>query len=184
MGCSASTGIVKQIQNEKEIKPNHPLGFTPHQKRIVRRTWSRLTGELTQNGIRVFHKIFDIKPELKELFPFRKLEGEELINCHVFQGHASRFMQAVGAVVDNLDDPDTALSPLLLDLGRNHVSFEGFEPAYWDVFREALTHVWKEQLRHRFTPEANEAWQSVFMFIQYKLKEGYASSVPHTKNSV
>ena len=41
-----------------------------------------------------------------------------------FKGHASRFMNAVGAVVDNLQNLEETLTPLLVGLGENHVHFQ------------------------------------------------------------
>ena len=129
--------------------------------------------DLTARGSKVFLRIFEKNPYVKKIFPFRDCEGEDLLKNPSFKGHASRFMQAVGAVVDNINDPETALSPVLIGLGKNHTSFEGFKPEYFGAFTEAMQYVWRTELKVKYTPEVAETWDMVFIFIMQTLKEGY-----------
>ena len=135
-----------------------------------------LATDLTGRGSKVFQKIFELNPLVKNLFPFKHVEGADLLLEPNFKGHASRFMNAVGAVVDNLDNLDEALAPLLIGLGENHVTFDGFKPEYFNFFAQAMHLVWKEDLKSKYTTEAEEAWKAVFAFIMDNLKLGYMKS--------
>ena len=116
-------------------------------------------------------------PHIKELFPCGHLEGDDLTRDISFKGHASRFMQAVGAVIDNIDNYEQALSPLLNSLGRQHIHYRGFKYNYFDEFEEAMIHVWSEDLGAKFTPEARDTWHQVFGFIMEELKMGYQDAL-------
>jgi len=58
-----------------------------------------------------------------------------------FKGHAVRFMQAVQAVVDNIDNYHETVTPLLNDLGRRHTHFKGFKPIYFNDFQDSILQV-------------------------------------------
>ncbi|KAI0232717.1 hypothetical protein LSAT2_016973, partial [Lamellibrachia satsuma] len=144
------------------------------QKIIINRTWTCLSGDPTLYGTRVFLYIFGKYPFIKTLFPvLADLEGDQLVCNSNFKAHASRFMQAVDAVVENIDDPDGVMGPFLVGLGRQHVTFGGFKPEYFDAFEEAMTTVWAEELGDKFDVMARQAWKVVFQFIMHKLRKGY-----------
>ncbi|XP_067676830.1 hemoglobin subunit mu-like [Haliotis asinina] len=166
MGCGTSLKKTATAPDERYI--------TGQQRMLVRRTWRYLAGDMTGIGSKVFIRIFNLYPNVKQLFPCRHKEGTELLRDPNFKGHASRFMQAVGAVVDNMDDLDTSLSPLLIGLGRQHINFNGFIPENFDAFTQSMTLTWEEELNGHFTEEVKDAWVAVFRFIMMKLKEGFA----------
>lgn len=147
MGCSATSLIVVP---KRTIESTNVEVFTERQKILVRKTWKYLSNDLTGYGTMVFLRIFEQHPHVKKLFPsICNDEGETLLKNPLFKGHASRFMQAVGAVVDNLDNLEEALAPLLIGLGRNHINFMGFRSEYFEAFTHAMVHVWKGQLKQR-----------------------------------
>ena len=156
---------------------HQPLNFTEAEKALVKKTWKVLANDLKGRGSKVFIAIFRANPAIKALFPFDGMEGEVLMKSTLFKGHASRFMQAVGAVVDNIDSLDEALSPLLLGLGKHHVLFPGFEPVYFNSFQTGMRQVWAEDLGSKFNAHAQQAWDKVFEFIMHKLKEGYLAGL-------
>lgn len=173
MGCSPSMDVVKPTLNGAS---NHSI-FTEKQKKIVIRNWKMLSNDLSGRGSKIFLRIFEMNPAVKKLFPCGHLEGEALLKDPHFKGHASRFMQAVGAVIDNIDNYEEALAPLLLGLGRQHIHFKGFQPDYWNSFESAILHVWREELASKFNTDAREAWHKVFQFILTKLNEGYQQAL-------
>ncbi|ELU04433.1 hypothetical protein CAPTEDRAFT_110047 [Capitella teleta] len=150
--------------------------LTDKDKLLIRRNWKHLACNLTERGARVFLRIFVDNPSVKDLFPFKKLQGEELTRDVNFRGHASRFMQAVGAVVDNIDDFEQSLAPLLNGLGRKHIDFHGFTPTHFNAFQDAMLAVWSEDLGGKLTPEGRDAWIKVFGFIMRELKKGYSQA--------
>ena len=178
MGCSASSNNRRGSTTTIVVQPvDTNSGFTDRQMFIVRKTWKLLATDLTRRGSKVFVKIFELNPHVKGLFPFKNLDdANELLLDANFKGHASRFMNAVGAVVDNMDNLEESLAPLLIGLGENHVKFEGFKPEYFNSFSQAMNIVWKEDLGKRYTTEAEEAWKVVFAFIMDNLKVGFINA--------
>jgi len=109
------------------------------------------------------------------MFPFRDAWGDQLIRHPLFIEQARRFMSVISAVVVQVDDLSSARSgsPALVDLGRRHVTIEGFLPDYFDVFTRAVTGVWQQELREACTPEVLEAWRALFIYIIQQIKVGY-----------
>lgn len=188
MGCSPSSFDAIPTSNKNSSKTPSSFGPEPSsyvscevmnesEKRLVKKTWKYLAKDMSYNGIRVFERIFELNPDLKQLFPFRNKEGESLRNDHDFTGHASRFMQAVGAAIDNINNLYMYFGPLLIGLGKQHVEFGGFKPEYWDVFTEAMLYVWEKELGDVFDDKCRNAWTKVFEFIMEQLKVGYSQAM-------
>ena len=180
MGCHLSS-ISAKDGNTNSWKPDecsspswaHSL-LTDKQKDIVCNTWRHLSDNMVNTGMRVFQYIFTRRPEVRNLFRFRHVEFSELPDDPYFRGHATHFMQAISVVVDNLDDLDTKLTPLLLALGEQHSKTRGFGIEYFEVFKQSLIIVWEERLGDKFTPEVRGAWEKLFVFTLMTLREGYA----------
>ncbi|KAK2140496.1 hypothetical protein LSH36_1337g00010 [Paralvinella palmiformis] len=153
--------------------------LTDQQKELIYGTWRNMSDDLVTNGMRVFQYIFMRRPDVKNLFSFRELDWEQLPNDTSFRMHASHFMQAIAAAVDNLDDLDTKLTPLLLALGEQHSQTTGFGVQYFELFTQCLILVWEERLGDKFTPEARAAWEKMFVFILMTLREGYTRRHGH-----
>lgn len=196
MGCAVSVSpagsncnvLHSQVGHAKTTPNNSRItevtnDLSEKDKALIRRNWKYLACDLTGRGAKVFLRIFRDNPEVKLLFPFHALEGEELIRDANFRGHASRFMQAVGAVVDNIDDFEAALTPLLNGLGQKHIHFRGFNPSLFDAFQEAMLEVWAEDLGNKLTCEGQGAWIKVFGFIKGELQNGYLQAVHQSKQS-
>lgn len=110
--------------------------FTDSERRLIEQTWKRLAPKLSELGCRVFLRIVEKCPEVQTSFPgWEYLSREELPNNASFRSHASRFMQAMGAAVEQLEDLEGSFGPLLIGLGKRHVHFTGFKPSYWDFFQ-------------------------------------------------
>ena len=171
MGC----GTLSVIKPVDEDIHSQSCVFTHHQKHVINKTWKYLANDLTGNGSKVFLKIFQLEPKIKQMFPCSDIDGEELLRNINFKGHASRFMQAVGAVVDNMDDPERELATLLMDLGRQHRHYEGFKPEYFNIFLQALVCVWEQELGKKFTVDARDAWNVVFTLIVDDMKDGFTA---------
>lgn len=146
--------------------------FTAHQKRILRETWVVFRENMIVRGQKVFLRIFEMNPKIKDAFGLDGLEGTNLIQDERFLAHATRFMQSVGTAVDQINDLE-ALRPLLLNLGRRHAEKPNFKPIYFSSFTEAMMFTWEKELGEKFTTEVAEAWLKLFLFIMECLKAGY-----------
>ena len=177
MGCGGSLpiGAVAATPKRSLARPRTRATdqVSEGHKRLVRKSWKILCDDLTGRGSRIFLRIFARNPHVKELFPCRYEEGEALLKNANFKGHASRFMQAVGAAVDNIDNLETTLSPVLVNLGRQHIHFKGFKAEYFEVFKESMLHTFGEDLGRKWTDDMISAWSTVLDFIMCRLQEGY-----------
>ncbi|KAH3706565.1 hypothetical protein DPMN_065952 [Dreissena polymorpha] len=142
---------------------------------IVRRTWPYLCKDLQGNGLQVFLRIFEIAPETQQLFHVENVRHIDLIKNVSIKGHASRFMNAIGAAVDNLDDLDSKLAKLLITLGEQHTHYKGFKVEYFETFYEAMMWQWERCLGSMFTFDVADTWSHVFVYIMLKLQKGYHS---------
>jgi len=109
------------------------------------------------------------------MFPFRDAWGDQLIRHHQFVQQANRFMRVIAIVVNTVDYLRCGRggSPALYELGRRHVTIEGFLPDYFDVFTRAVVYVWQQELRELFTADVAEAWRMLFAYVIGQLRDGY-----------
>lgn len=189
MGCTSSLAFSK-ISNEHkiakvkgynpEIKVTHAtestLSISGDVTKLVKDTWNRIMCDIQGNGLQVFLRIFETCPQTKKLFQVDNVRLSELARNVTIKGHATRFMQAIGAAIDNfdgVDSEDSQLSKLLILLGRQHKHYEGFKLEYFEVFYDALMWQWERYLGSEFTHEVADTWSRLFVYFMEKLKEGY-----------
>ena len=124
---------------------------------------------------KVFLRIFEYRPSVKRMFPFRDAWGDQLIRHPQFVQQANRFMRVIAIVVNAVERLRSGLggSPALYELGRRHVTIEGFLPDYFDVFTRAVIYVWQQELREMFSSDVAEAWRLLFAYIIGQLRDGY-----------
>lgn len=89
-------------------------------------------------------------------------------------------MNSLGAIMENIDNYEASLSPLLVKLGRNHIQITNFNPSFFVAFEEAILHIWSMDLGDKFTPECQKAWKIVLRFIHTELKKGYVQAMNET----
>ena len=176
MGCTVAHQVtpnlsktthldLKALMNEEYISADHT--------RIIKKTWNKLSRNIPGIGAKILLRIFELNPIIKETFPFKDVSDAALVKDPHFKGHASRFMQSVGAAVDNIDDLPKTMGPMLVTLGGEHFRFKGFQMEYWDTFVEAILFIWMIELKHALNEEVARAWRGLFVFMVIKLKEGY-----------
>ena len=156
MGCqvSKSSEDVDDVYEKAQGKAEHfdDSYFTQRQKQIIQETWQQINCDRVAKGIQIFSKIFQKKPEAKQLFPFRHLEGDELLENSTFRSHARRFMDAIGLTVQHLDALDVSCAPSFVQLGRKHFWIADFKTSgVLDVFINSIAEVFENQL-----PDSNK----------------------------
>jgi hypothetical protein len=109
------------------------------------------------------------------MYPFRDAVGDHMVRHPAFQTQVRRFMRIIVAVVGEVDRLSSARlgSPALVELGRKHVTMEGFMSNYFTVFVQAATSVWLQELGDVCSPEAGNAWRTLFEYIIGQLLDGY-----------
>lgn len=177
MGCSLSSLFFlrskRKVRDTNEVVKFGDSTLNQRQQKIIRNTWKKLEPDMTKIGIKIFLRIYTCDPRIKVLFPCKDLEGDELLSDSHLKAHASRFMQIIKMIVDNIGNVETVIEPVVLDRGKQHLQIIGFRSEYFDNFSEAMLHIWNEELRTSFTEQAKEAWSIVFEYIMSKLQEGY-----------
>lgn len=141
------------MERSKESK-----GLTDLQIQMIRSSWEKVTPNKKHHGQLLFHRLFDIAPELKDLFPF----GDDFTKPQ-FTTHALNVMNAVDFTVRHLDNPDV-LIPKLKELGKMHAVFE-LTVKEFQYVGEALIWVLATGLGDSFTPELKRAWGSAYAII-------------------
>ncbi|XP_070572417.1 hemoglobin subunit epsilon-like [Ptychodera flava] len=179
MGCSDSTHAVSQRNSNANApipKMSKAVEFTPMEVSILRGTWPVMASDMTTNGGKIFLRIFSVAPAVKDLFPFRYVPDSMLSQTESFKMHGRRFMQSVGAVIENLDNLDGDISVLLYNLGVRHCDFDGVSQDYFNLYTDCMIYTWDITMDgDKFTPEVRETWRKLFDFIIGRVKEGFAS---------
>ncbi|XP_077977681.1 neuroglobin-1-like [Glandiceps talaboti] len=186
MGCSeslsATTGGKKNNGNVLLVNIQKAPKFTFEQIHDLRRTWPKLACDATGNGGQVFLQIFSINPAIKNLFPFRYVPTDILSQNEIFKMHSRRFMQAVGACVENLENLDGDVTTLFLELGKKHIKFDGFNVDYFSAYVASMQFVWDLELTgHHYSKSSRELWTVIFKFVVTRMEEGYRTAIEEQK---
>ena len=147
--------------------------LSPEQKESIRRSWEVLEKNKEVLGKQIFLKIFEEKPQLKDLFSFRCVWGDSLINHPDIKAHAMKFMTILQEGVKNLDYLDRDFTPKLLALGGRHTKFEGFEVSNFPLFETAILFILKREIKEKFVGATEKSWIMFLRYIMKNLREGY-----------
>ena len=152
--------------------------------KLVRESWKHIVPKIDQYGVDIFLRIFQVRPDVIKIFPFRHKKGDELLADLHFQMHARRFMKAIGTMVDHMESPELVLYPILIKLGEIHVSTTGeFFDSYLDIFLGSVLYVWKKNLGSAyFNTEMEQAWKEIFLIMVDKLREGHSEKLAELKS--
>ena len=184
MGCTSSISDKQRLHPQKNKKTTvTKLTFdktcigtwTTEERIIVTKTWKSMANDLQGNGMQVFLRIFEIAPDAKTLFHIQHVRHRDVVRNTIIKGHASRFMQAIGAAVDSINECESGndFDKHLHILGQQHTHYVGFNPDYFEVFYDAIMWQWERYMDKAFTQEVADAWSHVFAYVMWRLKEGY-----------
>lgn len=141
------------MENSKDSE-----GLTDLQIDMIRGSWEKVAPNKKHHGLLLFHKLYEIAPEAKDLFPF----GDDFTKPQ-FTTHVLNLMNALDFAVQYLDNPDV-LIPKFRELGETHAVFELTDKEFKDV-GEALIWVLATGLGDHFTPQLRRAWSDAFAII-------------------
>ena len=192
MGCTQSfpfleTTSIKantSVDDCKTLPIQDETGIGEAEKIIIRRQWRVLSADIKETGTAVFLELFKLNPEMKQLFPFRHMNDEDLLDDARFRQHGIRFMQAINAMVENIDDLESSMTDSLLVLGKQHINFMGFKSEYFETFHDAISNVWRKVLGARYSPACAEAWRHIILFIMDTLKRGHYLALIEAQQNV
>jgi hemoglobin-like flavoprotein len=131
------------------------------QKELVKSSFAKVLPISDQAAELFYGRLFEIDPSLRSLF---KIDMKE-------QGR--KLMQMIAIAVRGLDDLGT-LVPVVLDLGRRHVTY-GVKDEHYETVGAALLWTLEKGLGDDFTPETKEAWVTVYGVLSATMKEAGGS---------
>ena len=95
-----------------------------------------------------YARLFEIKPDLKKLFP-----GD-------MNRQGAMLMTSLELAVSSLDDPERIL-PSIQALGERHASY-GVKTDYYPLAKQAYLWALEKHLGEEFNPALREAWDTAF----------------------
>ena len=177
MGCSTSLlvdtskFISVQPESEPTNKPSEPL--TKDQKQAIRSCWEVMAINKENMARQIYLRVFERRPEVKDLFAFREAWGDELITDPEFRSHILGFMAAIQKGVEDLDNLDLTYAPFLQRLGAKHTRTSGFNAENFSEFENAILHILRRELSNEYNMEKEEAWKLFLKYIIDTMCEGY-----------
>ena len=157
--------------------------ISEHHKSVILDTWPLVAEQMAENGTRVFFRIFELSPRIKNVFGFGPDQsGRDIVNHPRLVGHASRFMEALESAVSNLDALDEIVAPVFINLGKHHVNFQNIDGEFFGVFSGAMMFAWREAMGSKFTAEVRSAWSRLFDFVLQHLRFGYHLEMEDRRN--
>ena len=177
MGCSSSVSVdaskfvpVTEPVNTK----NGPLSKA--EKQAIRSCWEVITLNKEHIGRQIYLRVFEVKPEVKDLFAFREAWGDELITHPDFRSHILGFMAAVQKGIEELDNLELKYAPFLQTLGAKHTRTDGFNAENFALFENAIVYILRRELSNEFNTEKENAWKVFLRYIMDTMSDGYNES--------
>jgi hemoglobin-like flavoprotein len=134
--------------------------MTPVQIGLVKESFSRLSPNGREIGLRFYTRLFELDPKLR--VQFRSGMDE--------QGQA--LFSMIGLLVRVLDFQQQ-LVPIIYDLGRRHAAY-GVTESDYQTFRNALIDTLETALGEHFTPDARDAWGMAYDFMRSVMEQAHA----------
>ncbi|KAI1896724.1 hypothetical protein AGOR_G00097750 [Albula goreensis] len=150
-----------------------PLSET--ERGVILNTWARVYENSEDVGVSVLIRFFVNFPSAKQYFSqFRDMDDpEEMERSTQLRKHASRVMNAINTVLENLHDPDKVSSVLGL-VGKAHALKHKVEPMYFKILSGVILEVLTEDYPNLFTAEAQRAWTKLMGLIYWHVTGAYA----------
>lgn len=131
--------------------------LTLTQKTLVQETFAMIAPIADDAAALFYRRLFEIDPSLRQMFRGDMAEQRK------------KLMQMLTAAVKGLDRLDQ-LVPVVQTLGRRHATY-GVNDAHYDTVATALLWTLQKGLGPLFTPEAREAWVTVYGVLATTMKE-------------
>ena len=131
--------------------------LTTTQKRLVQETFATIAPIADDAAALFYRRLFDLDPSLRRMFKDDMSEQRK------------RLMQMIAVAVRGLDRLEE-LVPAVRDLGRRHAAY-GVEDRHYETVGSALLWTLEKGLGSAFTPEAKEAWATVYGILATTMRE-------------
>jgi hemoglobin-like flavoprotein len=142
--------------------------MTPHQVRLVRKSFKQIEPIAVQAGETFYKRLFEVAPELRPLFP-ENMEGQHVKLINVL-GAVTNNLYMISVPVTSLREAE-AFMPQVRALGRRHADY-GVKDAHFKMLGEALIWTLRQHCDETFDEEMEEAWLAIFDLLSRVMKEG------------
>lgn len=155
--------------------------LSEHQKQLISRSWKQhVNRHSTENiGVRIFFNIFEISPEIKQIFGYdNTMTREMLLFDKRFQRQAKAFIRVIDEAVRDIENLEEEVQNRLHALGARHVKFRSasgaFKMQHWDTFAEAMLESIIDSQRgvHKYR-DTTATWRIFITWIIGIMKQGY-----------
>ena len=134
--------------------------LTQAQVTLVQETFAVIAPIADDAAALFYRRLFEIDPSLQAMFKGDMSEQRR------------KLMQMLTAAVKGLNHLDR-LVPVVEDLGRRHAKY-GVADAHYDTVGAALLWTLEKGLGSAFTPDAREAWATVYGLLATTMKTAAA----------
>jgi len=136
--------------------------MTPERIRAVQSTWVKLLPIKNSAAQLFYERLFETDPSLRALFRSdMRQQGEKL-------------MQVIDAAVNGLSRLER-ITAAIQELGRRHADY-GVKDHHYGTVGAALLWTLDKSLGTDFTPEARDAWATVYDILATTMREAAATS--------
>ena len=137
--------------------------LTLTQIELVQRTFAVIVPIADDAAALFYRRLFEIDPSLRPMFKDDMTEQRK------------KLMQMLTAAVKGLPRLDR-LVPVVEDLGRRHARY-GVTDGHYETVGSALLWTLEKGLGSAFTPEAKEAWATVYGVLASTMKNAAAEEL-------
>ncbi|XP_062326048.1 x globin [Osmerus eperlanus] len=171
MGCAISGLSPKTPCETKQDDADTRL--SEDQVQMIKDSWKVIQDDIAKVGIIMFVRLFETHPECKDVFfLFRDVEDlERLRTSKELRAHGLRVMSFIEKSVARLDQQER-LDILAVDLGRSHYRYNA-PPKYYSYVGTEFISAVQPILKDRWTPELEEAWKTLFLYLTRLMRQGY-----------
>ena len=136
---------------------------TERQIALVQGTFAEIAPIADDAASLFYHRLFELDPGLRPMF------GADMTD------QRRKLMQMLTAAVKGLQRLDQ-LVPVVKDLGRRHAGY-GVTDAHYATVGAALLWTLERSLGRAFTPEARDAWATVYNLLASTMKDAAAAEL-------
>lgn len=134
--------------------------MTRNDIQLVKQSWSQLAPGALDMVDQFYGKVFELDPELRELFPADMKE------------QSSKLLDMLHVLINGLDYWDS-ISTSIKQLGGRHLDY-GVQDRHYDIISQAWMWTLLHNLGEDFTADMQHAWCSTFNLLMETMKEGAA----------
>ncbi|KAG6553558.1 hypothetical protein Mapa_004471 [Marchantia paleacea] len=134
------------------------VNYTKAQAELVKASWEMFKKDSSGNALIFFTKIFEMAPDMRDLFPFTQDPTLPLEKNYKLKAHALLVFKLTGDAAVQLGENGSiqSLHPKLIDLGKKHLGY-GVLLEHFVVVKSALLHTIEGAVPAEWSAEQKDA---------------------------